>query len=111
MGPVSATNPAGGFVATVSYVGSQGAHLLTLSETNVIDPLTGTRPYPDFGQVSWRGSISNSNYAVLSVAVKRTFSRGLLLSGTTSGHTKLTTAPTAAATATPGGAKCRLPTM
>jgi hypothetical protein len=68
------------FVSTVSYVGSEGAHLLTLSETNVVSPLTGTRPYPAFGQVSWRGNISNSSFQALSVAVKRSFSRGLLLS-------------------------------
>ncbi len=68
------------FVGTVAYVGSEGAHLLTLSEVNVVDPETGIRPYPTFGQVSWRGNISNSNYQALSVSLKRTFSRGLLLS-------------------------------
>jgi Carboxypeptidase regulatory-like domain/TonB dependent receptor len=68
------------FVGTVSYVGSKGVHLLTLSEVNVVNPLTNTRPYPDFGQVSWRGNKDNSNYNGLSVAVKRSFSRGLLLS-------------------------------
>src|SRR5581483_471887 len=41
-------------VGTISYVGSKGTHLLTLSEVNVIDPLTGLRPYPAFGQVDWR---------------------------------------------------------
>ena len=68
------------FVGTAAYVGSEGAHLLTLSEVNVVDPKTGTRPYPTFGQVSWRGNISNSSYQALSVSLKRTFSRGLLLS-------------------------------
>jgi len=68
------------FVGTVSYVGSKGVHLLTLSEVNVVDSLTGTRPYPNFGQVSWRGNKDNSNYNGLSVALKRSFSRGLLLS-------------------------------
>jgi hypothetical protein len=68
------------FAATVSYVGSEGAHLLTLSEVNVVDPLTGTRPYAAFGQVSWRGNISDSNFQALSVAVKRSFSHGFLLS-------------------------------
>ena len=68
------------FVGTVSYVASQGAHLLTLSEVNVINPETGTRPYPAFGEVSWRGNNTNSNYQALSVAVKRSFSRGFLLS-------------------------------
>jgi hypothetical protein len=68
------------FVGTISYVGSRGVHLLTLSEVNVVDPATGTRPYPNFGQVSWRGNKDNSNYNGLSLAAKRSFSRGFLLS-------------------------------
>jgi hypothetical protein len=68
------------FVGTISYVGSKGVHLLTLSEVNVVNPLTGTRPYPAFGEVSWRGNKDNSNYNGLSVAVKRSFSHGFLLS-------------------------------
>ena len=68
------------FVGTISYIGSKGTHLLTLSEVNVVDPLTGTRPYPEFGQTDWRGTRNNSAYEALSVAVKRSFSRGLLLS-------------------------------
>jgi len=67
------------FIGTVSYVGSNGVHLLTLSEVNVVHPATGTRPYPDFGQVSWRGNKDHSNYNALSLAVKRSFSRGFLL--------------------------------
>jgi hypothetical protein len=67
------------FVGTISYIGTKGTHLLTLSETNVINPITGTRPYPAFGEVSWRGNRNNSNYEGLSVAAKRSFSRGLLV--------------------------------
>ena len=48
---------------------------------NVINPATGTRPYPAFGQVSWRGNQDSSNYNALSVAVKRSFSQGFLFSG------------------------------
>jgi hypothetical protein len=70
----------GDFVTTLSYVGSNGIHLLTLSAVNVVNPLTGTRPYPNFGQVSWRGNTDTSSYHGFSVAVKRTFSRGLLIS-------------------------------
>lgn len=66
-------------VGTISYVGSKGTHLLTLSEVNLIDPLTGTRPYPAFGQIDWRGTGNNSNYQGLSVAVKRSFSHGFLV--------------------------------
>lgn len=69
-----------GLVATLSYAGSRGVHLLTLSEVNIINPLTGTRPYPNFGMVSWRGNKDSSDYHGFSAAVKRSFSRGLLLS-------------------------------
>jgi hypothetical protein len=68
------------FVGTLSYGGSSGAHLLTLSAVNVIDPQTGTRPYPQFGQISWRGTKSNSNFEALSLALKRSFSHGFLFS-------------------------------
>jgi len=68
------------FVGTLSYVGSKGTNLLTLSVVNVVDPATGTRPYPAFGQVNWRGNRNNSNYEGLSFAVKRSFARGLLFS-------------------------------
>jgi hypothetical protein len=68
------------FVGTLSYVGSQGTYLLTLSEVNVVNPLTGVRPYPNFGEVSWRGNKDSSNYEGLSASLKRSFSRGFLLS-------------------------------
>ncbi|QNI32557.1 TonB-dependent receptor [Alloacidobacterium dinghuense] len=70
----------GDFVGTVSYVGSHGVYLLTLSEVNVVDAATGVRPYPAFSQVSWRGTKDASSYQGFSVAVKRSFSRGLLFS-------------------------------
>jgi Carboxypeptidase regulatory-like domain/TonB dependent receptor len=67
-------------VVTASYVGSKGTYLLTLSEVNVVDPATGVRPYPAFGQIDWRGTRNNSDYEGLSLALKRAFARGLLLS-------------------------------
>ncbi|HWC20228.1 MAG TPA: hypothetical protein VG498_24650, partial [Terriglobales bacterium] len=67
------------FVGTLSYVGSKGTHLLTLSEVNVINPNTGTRPFPAFGQIDWRGNTNNSSYDGLSAAVRRSFAHGLLL--------------------------------
>ena len=66
-------------VGTVSYVGSKGTHLLALSYVNVIDQLTGRRPYPNFAQIAWRGTTGNSEYEALSVGVERSFTRGLLL--------------------------------
>jgi carboxypeptidase family protein len=67
-------------VGTVSYVGSQGTYLLTLSAVNVVDPLTGVRPNSNFGQVSWRGNKDSSSYQGLSASLKRSFSRGLVFS-------------------------------
>ena len=67
------------FVGTLSYDGSKGVHLLTLSEVNVVNSATGARPYPAFGQVTWRGNKDNSSYNGLSAAAKRNFSHGLLL--------------------------------
>lgn len=68
------------FLATIAYVGSQGTHLLGESFVNVVDPLTGARPYPAFSQVAWRGTVFNSNYEALSASLKHSFSRGLLVS-------------------------------
>jgi len=70
----------GNFVGTMSYVGSKGTNLLQLSYVNVINPLTGLRPYPAFSQISWRGNIGNSSYNALALSLKRNFSRGLLVS-------------------------------
>ena len=68
------------FVGTMSYVGSKGTHLLQLSYVNVIDPLTGQRPYPAYSQISWRGTIGNSFYNALALSLKRNFAHGLLFS-------------------------------
>lgn len=67
-------------VGTISYIGSKGTHLLTLSEVNVVNPATGTRPYPAFGQVDWRGNDNNSSYQGLVLSLQRAFRSGLLFS-------------------------------
>ncbi len=67
-------------VGSMSYVGSKGTHLLQLSYVNVIDPLTGQRPFPAFSQIAWRGNVGNSSYNGLALSLKRNFSRGLLVS-------------------------------
>jgi hypothetical protein len=67
-------------VGSVSYVGSKGTHLLTLSYVNLTDPATGLRPYAAFGQISWRGNESNSTYQGLQSSLQRTFKNGLLFS-------------------------------
>ena len=67
-------------VATVSYIGSKGTDLLTTSYVNLIDPATGARPNPAFGQVEYRGNRSNSSYQGLAASIQRSFTRGLLVS-------------------------------
>lgn len=68
------------FTFNMAYVGSKGTHLLQLGYVNVINPLTGQRPYPEFSQISWRGNIGNSSYNGLALSLKRNFARGLLIS-------------------------------
>jgi hypothetical protein len=68
------------FVDTLSYVGSKGTDLLTTSYVNLINPLTGLRPYPAFGQVQWRGNTNSSSYQGLVESLQRSFTQGLVLS-------------------------------
>jgi hypothetical protein len=68
------------FVGTVSYLGSHGVHLLETNVVNLIDPATGVVQYPAFAPaIGWRGSVGMSSYNGLSVAMRRPFSRGLLV--------------------------------
>jgi hypothetical protein len=68
------------FVGTVSYLGSHGVHLLQTNVVNLIDPTTGVVQYPAFAPaIPWRGSVGMSTYNGLSVALRRSFSHGLLV--------------------------------
>ena len=68
------------FVSTLSYVGSHGVHLLTLSLVNMIDPATGDVPYPAFAPaIAWRGTALSSLYDGFSASLRRPFQNGLLL--------------------------------
>jgi hypothetical protein len=68
------------FVGTVSYLGSHGVHLLETNVVNLIDPATGVVQYPAFAPaIPWRGSVGMSTYNGLSVALRRSFSHGLLV--------------------------------
>ncbi len=68
------------FVGTISYLGSHGVHLLETNVVNLIDPATGDVQYAAFAPaIGWRGSIGMSSYNGLSVALRRSFSRGLLV--------------------------------
>ncbi len=68
------------FVGTISYLGSHGVHLLETNVVNLIDPATGVAQYPAFAPaIGWRGSAGMSTYNGLSVAMRRSFSDGLLV--------------------------------
>ncbi len=67
-------------VGTLSYVGSKGNFLLITSYVNLIDPATGLRPYPAFGQVRWRGNSNSSSYGGFVASLQRNFTSGLLVS-------------------------------
>jgi hypothetical protein len=68
------------FVSTISYLGSHGVHLLETNVVNLENPDTGIAQYPTFAPaIPWRGSVGMSAYSGLSVAVRRPFSKGLLL--------------------------------
>ncbi|MGC2639436.1 MAG: TonB-dependent receptor [Acidobacteriaceae bacterium] len=70
------------FVGTASYLGSHGVHLLDTDIVNLIDPATGMPQYAAEGfdqPIGWRGSIGMSSYNGLSLAMRRPFSHGLLV--------------------------------
>jgi hypothetical protein len=68
------------FVGTLYYLGSHGVHLLDTNVVNLIDPVTGMTQYPAFAPaIAWRGSVGMSSYNALSVALRRVFSHGLLV--------------------------------
>jgi hypothetical protein len=68
------------FVGTLAYLGSHGVHLLETNQVNLIDPATGVLQYPAFAPaIGWRGSIGMSSYNGLSASLRRSFSRGLLI--------------------------------
>jgi len=68
------------FVGTVYYLGSHGVHLLDTNVVNLIDPASGDVQYAAFApSIPWRGTAGMSSYHALSVGLRRSFSRGLLL--------------------------------
>src|ERR1700733_6526970 len=68
------------FVAAAYYMGSHGVHLLDTNVVNLIDPATGVAQYPAFAPaIPWRGSVGMSTYNGLSLALRRSFSHGFLM--------------------------------
>jgi hypothetical protein len=64
---------------TIGYFGNKGTNLQTITGANVIDPVTGLRPYPQFGQTEYRTNDSNSTFHALQLSAHRTFRAGWLI--------------------------------
>jgi hypothetical protein len=68
-----------GLTAQAGYLGIEATHFSSKSDENVINPLTGTRPLPAFGQIGTVGSWSNSSYQALQTSLQRASRSGLFL--------------------------------
>ena len=68
-----------GFTSQVSYVGMENTHLFDEQADNVINPLTGKRPYPQFDPVVHKGNWAVSRFHGLITSVQRTARNGLFV--------------------------------
>ncbi len=66
------------FLGQIAYDGSEGHHLFSAIRTNLINPVTGTRPLPQFGEFNEKGNNGNSNFHSLQVSLKRSLTNGWL---------------------------------
>jgi hypothetical protein len=68
-----------GFTAQVTYLGMENTHLFDEQSDNVINPLTGTRPYPAINQVVHKGNWAVGRFHGLIGSLQRTARNGLFV--------------------------------
>ncbi len=68
----------GNFVGQIAYDGSEGHRLFGKLQANVINPATGERPIPTFGQYGYKNNLGNSNFHSLQVSLQRHLTSGWL---------------------------------
>ena len=68
----------GNFLGQIAYDGSAGHRLFGKFNANVINPLTGMRPIPTFGQYGYKNNLGNSNFHALQVSLQRHLTSGWL---------------------------------
>ena len=68
----------GNFIGQIAYDGSEGHRLFGKLQANVIDPATGERPIPTFGQYGYKNNLGNSNFHSLQVSLQRHLTSGWL---------------------------------
>ena len=66
------------FLGQIAYQGSEGHRLFSATRVNRIDPLTGTRPLPDFGEFNQKANHGNANFHSLQVSARRNLTAGWL---------------------------------
>lgn len=64
---------------TVSYIGSEGAHLWSNTIDNGINPATGTRPWAGFSTFTEEATRSHSSFDALEAGIHRDLHTGLML--------------------------------
>ncbi len=67
------------FVGTISAIGNKGTNIMNRSYINIINPATGLRPYPQFGQIELRAKDGDSDFDGLQFQAQRNLSRGWLV--------------------------------
>jgi hypothetical protein len=72
----------GDTVVTMTYIGLKGTHLFRRSYTNLIDPVTGTRPLPRYpSQIDTKYNEGKSIFHALQVNLDRRFHNGFFIAG------------------------------
>ncbi len=66
-------------IGTLSVIGNKGTNIMNRSYVNLINQATGTRPYPQYGQIELRAKDGNSDYDGLQFQAQRSLHRGWLL--------------------------------
>ncbi|HBY60620.1 MAG TPA: TonB-dependent receptor [Solibacterales bacterium] len=64
------------FTMQVGYLGSAGTHVTSRSDLNVLDPVTRTRPLPNFNRIDEKRNDGKSNFNGLQVSLHRRMGRG-----------------------------------
>jgi len=67
---------------TLTYLGAHGVHLFRRSYTNLINPVTNTRPLPQYpSEIDTKYNEGESTFNALVVSVNRRFHNGLFFAG------------------------------
>ncbi len=64
------------FVLDTGYIGYHAYNQFARTYTNLINPLTGTRPLPGFGPIDLKGTTDNSHFEAWQTSLQRRFRAG-----------------------------------